>query len=187
MADMAKADVPADEERGADLRNVGPYGWAADLQTNERPYRSADGAKADVPADAAAYSADVPADAAAIAVAVHDADRAAHGSADGDAHRDPVVRAYGLAFVSADIPAFGRYYSRTDRGAHLEAHGGADGREGYHDCAAAELPTDERPYKQNADVRTIERTYRSADSRGDRGAELPHVGPHDCAAKLLAF
>ena len=69
MADMAKADVPADKERGADLRNVGPHGWAADLQTVERPYRSADGAKADVPADAAAYSADVPADAAAIAVA----------------------------------------------------------------------------------------------------------------------
>ena len=187
MADMAKADVPADEERGADLRNVGPYGWAANLQTNERPYRSADSAKADVPADAVAYSADVPADAAAIALAVRDPDGAAHGSADGGAHRDPVVRAYGLAFVSADIPAFGRYYSRTDRGAHLEAHGGADGREGYHDCAAAELPTDERPYKQNADVRTIERAYRSADSRGDRGAELPHVGPHDCAAELFAF
>ena len=204
MANMAKADVPADEERGADLRNVGPYGWAANLQTNERPYRSADSAKADVPADAAAYSADVPADAAAIAFAVRDPDGAAHGSADGGAHRNSVVCAYGRAFVSADIPAFGRYYSRTDRGAHREAHGGADGREadrgthcgahggadgreGYHDCAAAELPTDERPYKQNADVRTIERAYRSADSRGDRGAELPHVGPHDCAAKLFAF
>ena len=23
-----------------------------------------------------------------------------------------------------------------------------------------------------------------ADGRGDRGAELPHAGPHDCAAKL---
>ena len=23
-----------------------------------------------------------------------------------------------------------------------------------------------------------------ADDRGDRGAELPHAGPHDCAAKL---
>ena len=64
-----------------------------------------------------------------IAVAVLDTDGAAHGSADGDAHRNPVVRANGRAFVSADIPAFGRYYSRTDRGAHLEAHGGADGRE----------------------------------------------------------
>ena len=139
-----------------------------------------------------------------IAVAVHDTDGAAHGSADGDAHRDPVVRAYGRAFVWADIPAFGRYYSRTDRGTHCGAHrgadgreadrgthrgahGGADGREGYHDCAAAELPTDERPYKQNANVRTIERAYSSADSREDCGAELPHVGPHDCAAKLLAF
>ena len=125
-------------------------------------------------------------------------------AADGGAHRDPVVRAYGRAFVCADIPAFGRYYSRTDRSAHLEAHGGADGREadrgthcgahggadgreGYHDCAAAELPTHERPYKQNADVRTIERAYSSADSREDRGAELPHVGPHDCAAELFAF
>ena len=58
MADMAKADVPADEERGADLRNVGPYGWAANLQTNERPYRSADGAKAELHANAAAYSSD---------------------------------------------------------------------------------------------------------------------------------
>ena len=37
MANMAKADVPADKERGADLRNVGPHGWAADLQTDERP------------------------------------------------------------------------------------------------------------------------------------------------------
>ena len=74
-----------------------------------------------------------------IAVAVHDADGAAHGSADGDAHadgsahgsadgdahRNSVVRAYGRAFVWADIPAFG--YSRTDRGAHCGAHGGADG------------------------------------------------------------
>ena len=66
-----------------------------------------------------------------IAVAVHDTDGAAHGSADGDgstdgdAHRDTVVRAYGRAFVWADIPAFG--YSRTDRGAHCGAHGGADG------------------------------------------------------------
>ena len=64
-------------------------------------------------------------DAAAIAVAVHDPDGTAHGSADGDAHRDPVVRTYGRAFVWADIPAFG--YSRTDRGAHCGAHGGADG------------------------------------------------------------
>ena len=129
-----------------------------------------------------------------IAVAVHDADGAAHGSADGDAHRDPVVRAYGRAFVSADIPAFGRYYSRTDRGTHCGAHRGAhrgadrraDGREDRGSCAA-ELRTVERPYKQNANVCTIEHAYRSADSRGDRGAELPHVGPHDCAAKLLAF
>ena len=138
-----------------------------------------------------------------IAVAVLDTDGAAHGSADGGAHRDPVVRAYGRAFVWADIPAFGRYYSRTDRGAHLEAHGGADGREadrgthrGAHGRAdgredrsscAAELPADERAYKQNANVRTIERPYSSADSREDRGAELPHVGPHDCAAELFAF
>ena len=64
-----------------------------------------------------------------IAVAVLGTDGAAHGSADGGAHRNSVVRAYGRAFVWADIPAFGRYYSRTDRGAHWEAHGGADGRE----------------------------------------------------------
>ena len=50
------------------------------------------------------------------------ADGAAHGSADGDAHRDPVVRAFGRAFVSADLPTFGRYYSRTDRGADCGAH-----------------------------------------------------------------
>ena len=78
---------------------MGPHGWAADLQTNERPYRSADGAKADVFADAATYSADVPADAAAIAVAVHDPDGAAHGSADGGAHRNSVIRADGRAFA----------------------------------------------------------------------------------------
>ena len=105
-----------------------------------------------------------------IAVAVHDADGAAHGSADGDAHadgaahgsadgdahRDPVVRANGCALVWADIPAFG--YSRDLR---------ADGRG-----------------DRGAELRTIERAYISADGRGDRGAELRDVGPHDCAAKL---
>ena len=97
-------------------------------------------------------------DATAIAVAVHDADRAAHGSADGDAHRDPVVRADGCAFVWADIPAFGRYYLRTDRGAHCGTDRGAH---------------------RGADLQ--------ADGRGDRGAELRDVGPHDCAAELFAF
>ena len=122
MADMAKADVPADEERGADLRNVGPYGWAANLQTNERPYRSADSAKAELHANAAADSADVPANAAAIALAVRDPDGAAHGSADGGAHRNSVVCAYGRAFVSADILADDQAYSGADRGADCGAH-----------------------------------------------------------------
>ena len=125
MADMAKADVPADKERGADLRNVGPYGWAANLQTNERPYRSADGAKAELHANAAAYSADVPTDAAAIAVAVRDPDGAAHGSADSGAHRNSVVRAYGGADDRAYQPADGRTHFEANRRTFSGAHGRA--------------------------------------------------------------
>ena len=102
---------------------MGPHGWAADLQTVERPYRSADGAKADVPADAAAYSADVPADAAAIAVAVHDPNGTTHGSADGGAHRNSVVRAHGRAHDGAYGRADLRAHSGADRGADCGAHG----------------------------------------------------------------
>ena len=62
--------------------------------------------------------------------------------------------------------------------------------------SSAELRAVERPdrgavgpndYDSTAELRAEQRPYSSADSREDRGAELPHVGPHDCAANLLAF
>ena len=45
------------------------------------------------------------------------------------------------------------------------------------DSAKADVPADPRlqPY--------VPRDLQ-ADGRGDRGAEPPHAGPHDCAAKL---
>ena len=104
---------------------MGPHGWAADLQTVERPYRSADGAKADVFADAATYSADVPADAAAIAFAIRDPDGAAHDSADGGAHRNSVVRAYGGADDRAHQQADGRTHFEANRRTFAGAHGRA--------------------------------------------------------------
>ena len=49
--------------------------------------------------------------------------------------------------------------------------------------AKADVPADPRlqPYvlRQPYVPRDLQ-----ADGRGDRGAELPHAGPHDCAAKL---
>ena len=51
------------------------------------------------------------------------------------------------------------------------------------DRAKADVPADPRlqPYvlRQPYVPRDLH-----ADNRGDRGAELPHAGPHDCAAKL---
>ena len=48
------------------------------------------------------------------------------------------------------------------------------------DIAKADVPADPRlqPY--------VPRDLH-ADGRGDRGAELRDVGPHDCAAELFAF
>ena len=45
------------------------------------------------------------------------------------------------------------------------------------DSAKADVPADPRlqPYVPR---------HLQADGRGDGGAELPHAGPHDCAAKL---
>ena len=60
--------------------------------------------------------------------------------------------------------------------------------------STAELRAEQRPYScadsAKADVPADPRLQPyvprdlHADGRGDRGAELPHAGPHDCAAKL---
>ena len=51
------------------------------------------------------------------------------------------------------------------------------------DSAKADVPADPRlqPYvlRQPYVPRDLQ-----ADGRGDRGAELPHAGPHDCTAEL---
>ena len=109
-----------------------------------------------------------PHDCAAELCAVQRPDRGAGGPHDSAAELCAIKRPDRGAVGPTDSAAELRAVQRPDRGA---------------DSAKADVPADPRlqPYvlRQPYVPRDLH-----ADDRGDRGAELPHAGPHDYTAEL---